>query len=521
MAYAQGKGSPFGATAVVLRLAACGEGETRLAARGEGKTRLAARGEGEDALEVRVELTGPANGHFNAGMLQLILPDGYTSDIVNPPTPVHDELFEDGVYLPGTILNYRVTPATPMPELALRFQGCVDAMCYMPQTISLGGAPAEDSPGPQLPKQEEFSSWYRGFSREQVCFGYTNAEEFTAWLDAALGEATVPQRENLLTRVARNHGLWLAVLLVIPLGLLLNLTPCVLPMIPITLAVLGAKSAGAGRRRGVALGAIYGGAMALAYGLVGLVFVKIGGRFGSVNASPWFNCGVGIVFVCLGLSMFDLFLVDLTRFRKATSRPGGGFGTAAFLGAMSALLAGACVAPVLIWVLLFSTELYSGGNALGLWLPFLLGIGLGLPWPFLGGGLGFLPKPGAWMNRVKQGFGVLILLFACYYFWNGIQLFRSSKTAPEEDGYWQTDIAAAVADARELHRPLFVDFWGVTCKACDTMDATTLRDPQVRKRLDQMIRIKIQADDFDDPMLAPVLQHFNILGLPAYVVLSP
>ena len=477
--------------------------------------------QGADALEVRVELIGPANGHFNVGLLQLILPDGYTAEAVNPPTPVPDELFEDGVYPSGTSLTYRVAPATPMPELTLRFQGCVDEMCYMPQTISLGGTPAEDSPAPPSPGQAGLPAWYQDFSREQVCFGYTNAEEFTAWLDSALGEETPLPKENLLVRVAKHHGLWLAVLLVIPLGLLLNLTPCVLPMIPITLAVLGAKSAGAGRRRGVALGATYGGAMALSYGLVGAAFVKVGGRFGGINANPWFNWGVGIVFVCLGLSMFDLFLVDLTRFRKTTSRSGGGFGTAAFLGAMSALLAGACVAPVLIWVLLFSAELYSGGNSLGLWLPFLLGVGLGLPWPFLGGGLGFLPKPGAWMVRVKQGFGVLILLFACYYFWNGIQLFRSSKTAPVEDGYWQTDIAAAVAEAQALQQPLFIDFWGVTCKACDTMDATTLRDPEVRKRLDQMTRLKIQADDFDDPALAPILQHFNIPGLPAYVVLSP
>ena len=474
---------------------------------------------GTEALEVRVELAGPANGHFNAGLLQLVLPEGYSAEAVDSPTPVPDELFEDGVYLPGTILNYRVVPATPVPELALRFQGCVDEMCYMPQTIFLGETSGSAFLEPQSP-QPESPAWYQGFAREKVCFGYTNAEEFTAWLDEASGENASPPKENLLARVAKHHGLWLAALLVIPLGLLLNLTPCVLPMIPITLAVLGARSAGAGRGRGVALGATYGGAMALAYGLVGAVFVKVGGRFGGINASPWFNWGVGIVFVCLGLSMFDLFLLDLTRFRKGATRPGGGFGTAAFLGAMSALLAGACVAPVLIWVLLFSTELYSG-NSLGLWLPFLLGVGLGLPWPFLGGGLGFLPRPGAWMVRVKQAFGVMILLFACYYFWNGIQLLRSSKAAPEDDGYWQTDIAAAVAESREQGRPLFIDFWGVTCKACDTMDATTLHNSQVRQRLDQMTRLKIRADDFDDPELAPVLQHFNIPGLPAYVMLIP
>ena len=474
---------------------------------------------GMESLEVRVELTGPAGGHFNAGLLRLELPEGYAVEVVNPPTPEPDELFDDGVYLPGTVLNYRITPASPVPTMSLHFQGCVDEMCYMPQIIAL--TPSQASAADDSTSKADVTKWFHGFAREHVRFGYTNAKEFTIWLDIAMNaEEASPEKDNLLVRAAHSHGLWLAALLVIPLGLLLNLTPCVLPMIPITLAVLGTKSAGAGRRRGAALGATYGGAMALAYGVVGAVFVKVGGRFGGFNASPWFNLGVGIVFVCLGLSMFDLFLLDLTRFRHSAEQSRKGFGTVALLGAMSALLAGACVAPVLIWVLLLSAELYGGGNALGLWLPLLLGVGLGLPWPFLGAGMGFLPRPGSWMIRVKQGFGVLILLFACYYFWNGVRLLRTAQPAPEND-YWQTDIAAAVTEARDLNRPLFIDFWGVTCKACDTMDATTLRDPEVRQRLDQMVRLKIQADDFDDPVLNPVLSHFNIPGLPAYVVMVP
>ncbi|MBO4620491.1 MAG: thioredoxin family protein [Victivallales bacterium] len=473
-----------------------------------------------DALEVRVELTGPADGHFNAGMLRLEVPEGYTAEVVNLPAPEADELFEDGVYLPGTVLEYRVTPATPLPEMALQIQGCVDEMCYMPQSIALTSsrtAASHDS-APQAG-----AKWYEGFAREQVRFGYANAAEFAAWLASAVGdELVVVEHEALVHRVARHYGLWLGALLLIPLGLLLNLTPCVLPMIPITLAVLGTKSVGGGRRKGALLGLAYGGAMAVAYGLVGAVFVKVGGRFGGINASPWFNVAVGIVFVCLALSMFDVFLLDLTRFRGTTARPHGTYLSAAFLGGLTALLAGACVAPVLVWVLLWSAELYGGGNALGLWLPLFLGVGLGLPWPFLGAGLGFLPKPGAWMVRVKQGFGVLILLFACYYFWNAYQLWRPSQAMPiADDDYWQIEIETAVAEAQAFQQPLFIDFWGVTCKACDTMDATTLRDPLVRGYLDRMTRLKIQADDFDDPEIAPLLRHFNIPGLPAYVVMVP
>ena len=73
------------------------------------------------------------------------------------------------------------------------------------------------------------------------------------------------------------------------------------------------------------------------------------------------------------------------------------------------------MAPVVISVLLLATNLYFKGQIAGLLLPFLLGVGMALPWPFAGAGLAFLPKPGVWMNRVKHVFGALILVFAAIY----------------------------------------------------------------------------------------------------------
>ena len=195
-------------------------------------------------------------------------------------------------------------------------------------------------------------------------------------------------------------------------GLALNLTPCVLPLIPINLAIIGAGTRAGSRARGFALGSAYGVAMALVYGVLGLGVILTAGTFGTVNASPWFNVAIALLFVLLGLAMFDVLTIDFSRFQTALSPESSGSGSflvAFTMGGVAALLAGACVAPVVIQVIVFSSSLYAKGTAIALALPFLLGLGMALPWPVAGAGLSVIPRPGPWMVRVKQVFGVFIL----------------------------------------------------------------------------------------------------------------
>ena len=96
------------------------------------------------------------------------------------------------------------------------------------------------------------------------------------------------------------------------------------------------------------------------------------------------------------------------------------------------MLAGACVAPVVIGqVIVFSSNLYATGVAVALALPFLLGLGMAIPWPITGAGLSFLPKPGPWMVRVRQAFGVFILGTAVYYGYLSYGLFSQRWVDPE------------------------------------------------------------------------------------------
>ena len=190
-------------------------------------------------------------------------------------------------------------------------------------------------------------------------------------------------------------------------------------MIPINLAIIGAGAQGGSRSRGFLLGGVYGAAMALVYGLLGVIVITHGQhvrhdqRLALVQPRDRDRLCRCWRWRCSTSSR------STSRASPGRSAPASGnrgsLALAFGMGAMAALLAGACVAPVVIQVVLFSSDLYAQGTLLALGLPFLLGIGMAIPWPIAGAGLTALPKPGAWMVRVKQAFGVLILATAAYY----------------------------------------------------------------------------------------------------------
>jgi len=302
-------------------------------------------------------------------------------------------------------------------------------------------------------------------------------------------------------------------------------------MIPINLAIIGAGAQAGSRARGLLLGSAYGAAMAVVYGVLGLVVILTAGTFGTINASPWFNVAIAVLFVLLALAMFGIFEIDFSRFMGRVDDQKRGTMVLAFtMGAVAALLAGACVAPVVIQVVLFSSNLYASGTTAALALPFVLGLGMAVPWPLAGAGIAALPKPGAWMMRVKQAFGVVILATAAYYGYTAYTLFAnrwvdpaqvaSSVQAQLKDG-WHASLAEGLTLARRENKPVLIDMWATWCKNCLTMDKTTLADPAVKSALSGYVKIKFQAEDPEASPAREVMQHFDAIGLPTYVVLTP
>jgi len=450
-------------------------------------------------------------------------------------------------------------------DATLRFQACNDTQCWAPTSLDVAipviVVPASESLIPQrpdvfdtipfddiagtdvtTPTTEEperaepvaDGAWRQYIDDFQVVgrnSGYLSSAAFLEWLDRVeSGEGATN-----LNRFA-GMSLWLVIVLTFFGGLALNLTPCVLPLIPINLAIIGAGAQARSKMRGFALGGAYGGAIALVYGMLGLAAAFAGTAFGALNASPWFNLAVALIFIVLGLAMFDLLSIDFSRFQsklRIERREGGSVVVAFFMGAIAALLAGACVGPVVISVILFSQDLYAKGSPIALALPFLLGLGMALPWPIAGAGLSFLPKPGAWMTRVKYVFGVLIILIALYYGYEGARLFNDRYLVDEQaveasmqeldDDGWTHSLSAGLAKAKEEGKPVFIDFWATWCKNCLTMNKTTFKDPDVQARLDGYVAVKYQAQFLDRPPAKDVMAHLGVggFGLPVYVVLNP
>jgi thiol:disulfide interchange protein len=358
--------------------------------------------------------------------------------------------------------------------------------------------------------------------------GYKSVDEFRAFLanpaanasDPAEGASSAPANASPFA----GKSLWMIVLLTLLGGFALNFTPCVLPLIPVNIAIIGAGAKAGSKGRGFALGLAYGLGMTAVYGALGVIAALTTSTFGSINSSPWFNLSIAVVFVVLGLAMFDLLLIDFTRFQAKfgiRKNEGGQFGVALFMGAISALLAGACVAPVVIAVILFARNLYVEGSPLGLALPFVLGAGMALPWPFAGAGMTFLPKPGMWMVRVKQAFGVFILLFAAYYAHLAWTQFRPAAVDTEVSGPWERSLEIGLKRGLEQDKPVVVDFWATWCKNCLAMDKSTFKDPSVLKDLEGFVPVKYQAEQPGESPHREIMDRLGVMGLPTVVVLKP
>ena len=193
-------------------------------------------------------------------------------------------------------------------------------------------------------------------------------------------------------------------------GVLTSFTPCIYPLIPITIGIIGAKTSQT-RKRGFLLSLMYVLGLALVYAALGAAAALSGKLFGQISTNMWTYLIVGNFFLLFGLSMLDVFSLQFTFTQKLNpSAKGAGMLTAFIFGGVSALIAGPCTTPVLGTLLAFVASRQN--VALGVSMLFLFALGMGFLLLIVGtftGLLSTIPRSGVWMVTTKKAFGFLML----------------------------------------------------------------------------------------------------------------
>ncbi|MDY0326682.1 MAG: protein-disulfide reductase DsbD [Arcobacteraceae bacterium] len=276
-------------------------------------------------------------------------------------------------------------------SLELVFQGCSSAgLCYSPMSV---------------------------FYNEETTVPATASLEDVKSSDEVLSET------DQIASMFSSSNAWLMLLTFFGFGLLLSLTPCVFPMIPILSSILVSQSnttmGGISGKKGFLISVVYVVAMSLAYAIAGMIAGVFGANLQSALQNPYVLSIFAAIFVALAFSMFGFFELRVPAFiqnkinKSTDGQEKNGLIGVAIMGFLSALIVGPCVAPPLAGALVYISQ--TGDALLGGTALFVMSIGMGMPLLILGAGAGkFMPRPGGWMESVTKVFGVIMLALAIW-----------------------------------------------------------------------------------------------------------
>ncbi len=225
--------------------------------------------------------------------------------------------------------------------------------------------------------------------------------------------------QDSIAKSLATDSIWLVLLTFFGFGLLLSLTPCIFPMIPILSSIIVSQADKITTKRAFLLSLVYVLAMSLAYTIAGVLAGLFGANIQASLQNPWIIVAFSIVFVALAFSMFGFYEIQMPRFiqsklaKKSDQMHGHGVFGVAIMGFLSALIMGPCVAAPLAGALVYIGQ--SGDALLGGLALFVMSLGMGMPLLLVGvGAKKYMPKPGAWMNAIKAFFGVMMLALAIW-----------------------------------------------------------------------------------------------------------
>jgi thiol:disulfide interchange protein DsbD len=504
---------------------------------------------------VRVQIAVQRGWHVNSDApldpylvptrVRLELPEGWSADKpVYPPSRLAEFAFSEDklAVFEGTFVvtvPVRLGPGSTSPGLlrgAVEAQACNDQLCLAPAEVTFtvaseGAVPPAAGAAPAA---------------------------------AGSGQPGAPARTDSTGIPAGFAGtrLLLQLAIVFLAGLALNLTPCVYPLIPITVGFFAAQNQQS-RAHTWLLALVYVLGMSVTYSALGVLAALSGQLFGAALQSPWVVGLIVVVLLALASSMFGLWELRVPAWATRVSGGRSGLAGALVMGLVVGLVAAPCIGPFVLGLLTYVGQRQS--VPLGLALFFTLSLGLGIPYLFLGvftGTLERLPNSGAWMLGVRQLFGVLLAALAGYFSrpflpvpWGdtlfagllvvgglylllvarpgheqpwvdrfmrlasaavlvaGVLLLAMHTTAARGELTWQSYDEGAVTQAVASGQPVVLDFWATWCLPCKELDEKTFGAPEVAARLAAFARFKVDLTR-NNPATDALRKRYDVAGVP-------
>lgn len=498
--------------------------------------------------------------HPNITFGEVVYPMGEAlqiSSIVGQASVYHDTV---SIGIEATLDQSALIEQTTL-DFKLDYQACSDEQCLLPQTIDIS-IPIDVVSNEEI-IQRINEDVFSGIAFSEASDVSKNDEDVEGGVAGALS----------------GGNLWLAFLLVFAGGIVTSLTPCVYPLIPITVSIFGANES-TGILKSFLLSIVYVFGIVLIYSILGVVVASTGALFGGVMSNPFVIGFISLVLVTLGLSMFGVFEIQLPSSvqNRLNTVGGAGFVGAFGMGTVAGVIAAPCTGPALAAVLAYIATTQS--LFLGFWLMFTYALGMGILFICIGtfsGLLSALPRSGGWMYILENIFGIAIITMALFFLkdlkvfepitgflknslpffaiagvliliglWLGklTERFKGISTSMQlrkacglilaivgafmivgglqqhSDGphpNWVKDEPLALETASQENKLVMLDFYATWCGACNELDNHTFSDQRVVDRLEDFVTVKLDFSVKSDKTLT---DKYSIRGLPVVIFMD-
>lgn len=490
--------------------------------------------------------------HITIPKYQYPSPKTYNFDF--SPDPV--DVFEGEAPIVFTIhASESIDPGSYELDGTLQIQACDNEVCLAPVTLDISVPVEITAPG-------------TGFQPLN-----TDLFEGIEMADGSVMDVLSARGGNEIAALFDSLGLFWAFAGIFLIGLALNLTPCVYPMLSVTVSLFGSKK-GEESKLGSSffMASVYVLGIVFMYSVLGVAAAFTGALFGSWLQSPVVLAGIGILIFALALSMFGLYELQppssWMQTLSGTQRKTGGVVGHFFSGLVVGVFAAPCIGPPIIALLAFVGS--QGDPLFGFTIFFVMAFGLGFPYLILGtfsGLLSRLPQSGTWMIWVKKVFGVVLVGVALFYLAlaflpgysfhviiatviaGGIYLGflentgRRSKTftrikwgfgtavlilgvmllmnLQKEGIEWEPYTDEKFTEAIENQQPIMMDFYADWCIPCLELERSTFTDTGVIESTQDFKRLKVDMTQYDSDTSQQLRERFDVAGVPTIVFIGP